>query len=369
MEPDTTSLTDSAGVAIQVSPDTMGVAYVIGAPSLSLGGVDATGPEQFGSVEAVAWADDGSIWVSDRQTQDVRVFNADGTWRTTVGGRGDGPGEFRGIQLLGAADGDSVAVVNASRRRVSWFSLDGELLSESAIVMPDGRVTVLHGVLRDGSLVGTANTPISSLTDGEVFGAESNVVVWLSPGTEPKHLATQPSRANVIVGNFPDFENFSVPFTNGTSPGFGASVVLGSGSAFELRVFGKSGLRRIVRLQRPPQPVTADLERQYRGRAREGFAAESYDDVVSMLDHPLVPEFTPAYTDILVGSSGELWARRWGVSGPGDWDVFDPEGDYMGRVVNPDGVRVEAVGQSEVLGWSMDDLGIPYVRRYQLSRP
>jgi hypothetical protein len=54
---------------------------------------------------------------------------------------------------------------------------------------------------------------------------------------------------------------------------------------------------------------------------------------------------------------------------PGDeWDVYDPDGVYLGIVRMPRGMRVLEIGLDHVLGTSRDDLDVEYVELHALHR-
>ncbi|MGH0033450.1 MAG: hypothetical protein ACQGVK_00330 [Myxococcota bacterium] len=67
----------------------------------------------------------GEIVVADRQAARVSVFSPDGAPLRSWGGRGDGPGEFRGLALLHQGPGDSLFAFDARDDRASLFDLEG----------------------------------------------------------------------------------------------------------------------------------------------------------------------------------------------------------------------------------------------------
>ena len=69
-------VTDSAGVRITLSVDTARTfALVDSLPLLSLGGVDASGPTLFANIQGVHLDRLGRVWVADRQSAEVRLFD------------------------------------------------------------------------------------------------------------------------------------------------------------------------------------------------------------------------------------------------------------------------------------------------------
>jgi len=99
----------------------------------------------------VVAAPDGTIFVADGGTNDIKVFDADGTYMKTLGQEGQGPGEFAFISAMTVAG--NVLVVNDSRnRRFSVWTLDGEHVADYA---PTERLSLsfLQG-LADGTVAG-----------------------------------------------------------------------------------------------------------------------------------------------------------------------------------------------------------------------
>lgn len=51
------------------------------------------------------------------------------------------------------------------------------------------------------------------------------------------------------------------------------------------------------------------------------------------------------------------------------WDVFDPEGRWLGGIAMPVGLEVTEIGEDYILGIWKDDLDVAYVRMYELIKP
>ncbi len=99
-------VTDSSGVRITITEGAERTfAEVDPQPIVSLGGADAEGPAQFFDIRGIHVDSRGYLWVADGGSAEVRIFRSDGSHWKTVGGRGEGPGEFRRIRILGAVPG------------------------------------------------------------------------------------------------------------------------------------------------------------------------------------------------------------------------------------------------------------------------
>lgn len=96
---------------------------------LRLGNVGGEGPEQFSRIGAILADSEGYIYVLDLFSQEIRVFQPDGTFSHVVGGRGEGPGEFRDASAMMIGPGDTLWVIDPHRlSRYSAFDRNGGFL-------------------------------------------------------------------------------------------------------------------------------------------------------------------------------------------------------------------------------------------------
>lgn len=358
---------DSAGVEIVSSTDIdMSRLSVDPIPDLRIGGPDAVGPAQFGAVQAVSVASDGSIWVADRQSADIRVFASDGSHRTTIGGRGDGPGEFQVIRLLGQA-GDSIAVVDDRSGRLSWFSLSGDLLTETRVARPEGTTPLVYVVRPDGGLAG-ANPlilPVGAAQSGDTLGGSVEFVVWQEPEEPPRVFASAPATKWLWTGT----TQLPIPFTTNASLGVGDHLVVAGGPVPEVRYYSDTRLERIARVRRGVRPVDAAMRSQYSSFIRGVHPERRHREFLDVLDHPAVPDVAPAYARVLVDSEGLVWGQHFNADRriQGDWDVFGVDGGFEGTVANPPGLWVQAIAEDSMVGVWLDDLDVSYLQRHRLS--
>jgi hypothetical protein len=83
----------------------------------------------------------------------------------------------------------------------------------------------------------------------------------------------------------------------------------------------------------------------------------------AMLDIAPVPRTRPAYGRFLAGTDGNLWVS--GYAPPdaeaSSWDIFAPDGLWLGTVENPLRLRLLAAGSDWLLASSLDSLGEEHV--------
>lgn len=357
-------VTDSAGVRITLSVDSARTfALVDSLPLLSLGGVDASGPMLFANIQGVLLDRLGRVWVADRQSAEVRLFDGDGSFRKSVGRRGEGPGEFMSIRLLGGFRGDSIAVWDDAQGRLTVLDSAGNVARIVTAQTTESVPPNAFRVFKDGTALARVRTVLQAgaLEPGTIIPDTAVLarVDYATMVSEPEGGAPAPKWLWTGRNSVP------IPFT--VNPGFdvwGDEVHVTSGPAFRIRVFQGGRLRESYGLDRAPAPVTAADRRDYETMVLGGSGdSQRRDDYLSVLQHPEVPTLLPAYRSLVVADNGDVWAERYTY---GTFDVYDPEGVYLGRVESP--LMVTQVLGSRLIGVWRDELGVEHVRVYRFRR-
>ena len=365
---------DSAGVSIvenaAPAPDSR-LPWEFGTqPSLSIGAVDSGEADQLFRVTDATRLADGRIVIANSGSNELRVFNADGSHAATWGGRGEGPGEFISYSPTAVASwrGDSIAAVNPWGTRLSLFDADGN-----------------HG--RDVSLDPTMLDVIDLLPDGKIFtssggGLSGNMTgsSGLVRSNAEWGILDEGGALLASLGEFPGSEFYAVfaadgslaggmphPFGRGTLGAvWGGFVSIGVQDSYEIKAFGMDGsLVRVVRREGDPEsPNQADLDDYYARRYADLPDEDRISNPNAVRDMPLVEAY-PAFSEILSDRAGYLWVREYRTAA---WTVFDPEGRVQGLVETPSGLRIFEIGEDYILGWVYDELGVEYVQLWSLSR-
>lgn len=104
----------------------------------------------------------GYIYVHDRRRADVRVFDESGQYVTTVGKRGQGPGETREIDGMHVDDRDRLIVADRICKRFTVFSDLGAQFETKAFA--DDLWGVPHPILSCYDIYKILKTPSCSGT-------------------------------------------------------------------------------------------------------------------------------------------------------------------------------------------------------------
>ena len=103
---------DSAGVqGVTSDPLNSGTYCTLSEEAVfSVGTIEGDEAYMFNQVRSVARLSEGAIAVVDGSSHEVRVFDEAGAHLRSMGGRGEGPGEFQGPWLLWVLPGDTLWV-------------------------------------------------------------------------------------------------------------------------------------------------------------------------------------------------------------------------------------------------------------------
>lgn len=341
-------------------------------PLLSLGVVDGAGPEVWTEIVGALRLGDGTLVAADRMTRELRYFSAEGESQGVVGGFGEGPGEFRTMSSPMQCHRDEVAVWDPALARVSFFDRSGEDLRQVGVdvfagtdgtrpwrmdCIPGGPLAVATRPLRGRPPM--EEGPFREAVELTLHGSESGEAVRVGAVAEEEFYFS----AGAVVPR-----------------PLGASVHLAVGPGI---VYVATSTRAGVRRFRPDGSELApiqwnpsDFPSHDRERAIELWIAEQVRDArdpdasrkfFQDLDFP--PEL-PFMADLLVDATGALWVQEFQPN-PREsqvWHVFGGEGESVGRVQVPDGLRLLQVDTEHALGVWTDDLGVAYLRVHGVDR-
>jgi hypothetical protein len=168
---------------------------------------------------------------------------------------------------------------------------------------------------------------------------------------------------------------FTAPFARGPRWDAGKGrLVFGRGEHYVIDQYGFVPERRLevsIRRTIPPLEATeADRAAYRRPYENPEFPEEQRKRNATMLRTVTYPSTWPAYHDLRLDASGRVWALlpRHDADTVAAWDVFAPEGDYLGAVTLPGSIRVHLILEDAVYGAARDELGVQSVVRYRIER-
>ena len=367
------SVVDSAGVEIVASdPSSSEDRCDLGdAPLVTLGSNEGAEPHLFHQIRAAARLSDGSIAVVNGSSGEVRVFDETGAHLRSMGGRGEGPGEFRGAWLLWVLPRDSLWVGDYPPWRVNVFSSGGAL---ARVVRPEHLQS--HTLIRGGVLDnGTSVNVVQSM--GDAGGSLDAPLTYLVMAHDPDGvlLDTLAALPGLRLDPLPQGGGF-VPQLFGASSlvaARGSTVAMTTARDSEVRVLDPEfRLRRIVRWTDWGREVT-DAHVQ---AAREDFIADLggpgspgwgavHDAAIS--DRRPVADLFPSASDLMVGRDGRLWVKRHPPPREeASWMAFAANGAFACHLRPDPQLTPLEFGDGYMLAQHVDELGVERVVMYEL---
>jgi hypothetical protein len=305
----------------------------------------------FYSPPQIAVADDGRIYVLDREDASVSVFSAEGERLLEFGREGQGPGEMeagRGITIAG----EHVLVADGlGRTRILVFTLDGEPVASHQT----GRNFGLHfHGLPDGTFVESTGVSAEDRSRRRVAGrytraGEELVGYFDLDGTPPRELPTTRDRSALMASTIRSTILSSVvrPVVVNTD---GERVYATLGDEYQVLAMDLDGAPLwALRVAWPRPPYRAAFKEMHRERAAR------YEIDPDTLEFP---PLDPAVLTANVDGHGRLFVYPNVGDQPPDEgyspiDVYSPEGDLIAAGMGPAG-WITAQGD-HVYGWRHDE--------------
>ena len=360
---------------------------------VSIGMLEGSDEFLIGNPRSIAVGAGGEIYVLDRQVPVIRLYDPDGTFIRNIGREGGGPGEYKSPGAIAVLPDDRLVVRDPGNGRISIFSAEGEYLEQ--VWYPGG-----------------FNTGRRLYTDRAGF---AHSMVLLNYGTAPWDWIFGLARIDLSEGiqdTIPaptwDYEppqitgsrensssSDNVPFSPEDYWTFSPQGYTVGGLSTDYRIDLYRVDEPVLRIERSWTPIavkreeaeeqrrqkTANMQRQYSGWKWNG---------------PGVPDTKPPFTNLFASWEGNIWVQvsqegyatmteaearaeeqRSGrpqlrFTEPAAYDVFSPEGTYLGHVRTPRSFRTRPeplVRGDHVWAVTRDDLDVARVVRFRITKP
>ena len=344
--------------------------------------------DTFGTVSSVHFDAQANLHIYDSQADHILVVGPDGSLIRTVGGRGEGPGEFGNVTTAIVARDGSYTVMGL--RQIDLLEPDGEFVRRitmdpmttgmvmADMALPDGRL-VAYGIVRFGD------------DDEQPEGGGRPIHIFPLDGSEPELLYT--------AWELPEEDEDEISLSG--SPSSSMTVHWSAGRAFEprldfdlltdgrLALIDSIGYRvKLIGLdgsvtgtiERPiaPLPVDDAIMEAERERYRESGTAAR--ESATRTNLPIQIELegvegltfadqVPVLYGLKVDWEDRVWVERRGPTGDDDGptDIVTPDGEYIGTLP-PDGLRTpDAFGPGGLMAYiELDEMDVPTVRVVRL---
>lgn len=367
---------DSAGIRIVevAALPTADVGWSLsGEPRVLIGGDAADERAQLFRVAGVVRRSDGGILIGNSGTSELRLFDADGTPAGSFGRGGGGPGEFGILTLVGVLPGDSALIHDGRQGRLTVVTPE-MTLGRTAPTLLDGQPVRIQskGLMAGGPLIATGPSTLTGPPPSGMIDPASPLYLVELDGTVADSAGAFTGRPMYLESGERGMNLTRIPFGTETQIVTGPDRLhVATGDAWEVRTFDRTGRPvQILRVDEPRRRVTdADIA-SFVEQALAGANVGNPAGLRQAYDRITYPAEMPAYGDVRTDAAGRLWIQDYSAPGdpPPSWTVFERDGEPLGRIALPTGVRVEEIGTDYLIGTGADDLGRVYVALWALER-
>ena len=368
------SFRDSTGVTIVESTSPLWAAgeewRVAQEPTVTIGTTEGADEYQLFRVVGVHRQAGGRIVVANWGSQDLRFYDRHGEYLFAAGKEGGGPGEFRSVGRMWAL-ADSLVVMDFQQMRVSLFDARGVFLESFNLALTDEGILPIPVELFSNGLLLIEHHLRERDRESGLYRDSVMLLTYSLDG-----------ELRDTIGRFPDDETYyliehdrvtSLPRPFGLesqSDVVGDRLFFGASDSYEVQVYSSDGtLERIVRRPVPNPALEQALVDDYRERLveRQSRMSPAFRQLSREAE---LPETKPAYSRIMVDPGNNIWVADYPSHGDEQslWNVFDPEGRWLGTVEMPYGGFIHQIGEDFVLGIWVDELDVEQVRLYRIDR-
>lgn len=313
-------------------------------------------------ISGIAVTDEETLFMADQSEAIIHVYNSSGIYQTSVGRRGEGPGEFQTIVQPEVSDGN-LFVLDLDQQRLSVFDAKNYSFRRSFSLgdkdgirgrpmsmklLPEERILALYSASeRDGNRLKRTEIPAILDHEGEV----------ISSG-----FVTLTENNRLLVESNGMFQIFSMPFLgqNLLDVTENGEIVTGFTDRFLLHYITLNGdtLRSIYHAATPPP-----LDRP--GLINNVDNASIRSELSSMD----LPETRQAFNDLKVDDENRLW-----ISSPttdtdvNNWHVLSNTGEKVAQFSQPATSSLQLVkGGFAYFLETDEDTGVTDVVKYRYT--
>ena len=316
---------------------------------LRIGKDRGEGPAAFGYAQCVAVDPLDRIWVTDGFAHELRVFEADGSHVRTVAKLPEGAGEFQIIGEAFPGPGDRIWVEERSLRRYQIFDTTGTWVGSQEFVLPhapgSARAWTRQGVMvvREEFERDTDTIRFYELADGALRATDVRTT-WPVQRTST-HVVTVGASEGKLSVSFLE----PIPFATQPSGFFGPDLDLWTAREagphrYEI---GRRSLETnddLLTITREYEPVEIpDAVRRAAADSLVELHTSTGNRLLSEINWRKLPGHYPAYESLHVSAGGDVWVRRMLAGGRFGFDVFAPDGRYLGQPAVPEDLGMTSI--------------------------
>lgn len=359
---------------------------------LRIGSIDD--PEyQFTWFSTLVVDDEGQIFTLHPMESEIRVHDGSGHFIGTIGGPGEGPGEFKSARIAGLV-GDTLWVLDSGTYRFNYFSTDGTFLRSVSVPIdlgasPEERPPRPIGMLTDGTLLASPPAWSRLIASGDLT---EGVVLAMTPGGGLGDTLYTTDLTNTTLEVYVEGDSNDLRLYMNQPYADAALTIVVPGEPAYIRVdrrvtseatTGNATITKLLfegakvfetELPMEKQPVPGAAVDSFLSVQRENLSQVFSEQPSGKLDAAVrrglyIPEFLPPVQSLVVGRDASIWLRLFNAepSEAVQWIVMASDGAIEGMAQLPRAFRMLEAEQGQVWGMELDELDVPYIVSYLVA--
>jgi hypothetical protein len=311
---------------------------------LTIGEEDKDGEPLFIDISSVRVDYEENIYVLDSKACQIKVFDKNGKYLRKIGRKGRGPGEMQLPTVLDIVSGKEIMICDLPNNRISFYSLQGELLKE----VSKGKFFRLWAPIPDSNrgFVGSTRIQIEEKRIDELMKFDSNFKPIFT--IDKIEYIDEPN----VIYPYPPFIFYIILKDN--------KVLWGNWVHYRLQIADDAGrtTRKIIKDYDPLKITDEDKERDI----KERFGGRGIPPDIKLV----FPDYYPAFWHLSNDDEGRIFAQTFRRTEEDSYyyDVFDSDGKYIAKV--PLKARPQAWKNNKLYTIEENEEGYQYVRRYKV---
>ncbi len=334
---------------------------------LRIGTLEGSGPDLFGRISALEVDESGRLYVFESQAQELRVFEASGSFVRTIGREGGGPGEFKEVIGLAWAPDGNLWVIDPGNVRISVFDTAGTYVTMKRIL---GGYVMMPWPGRFDRAGRFYHYGLDLSEDGPGRFVMVRFDTLLQP-LDTIRIPTPPENSYFELRSEDGIVTAGIPYTASVTSRIGPAGHLWFANTGDYRVYKRQvdGDTALI-VSRDFEPLRVSSEEVDSAIA----GLDWFTRQGGRIDRSRFPGLKPALNTLYVDDEDNLWVvpvtsldESWRLL-----DVFESSGRYLGRVRLP--FRLSAGPIPIIRGGFLfcvtaDEFNVPYVIRARIVKP
>ena len=368
----------------------------------TIGDPDAAEDEySFGGINELEVSEDGRIYVFDRQVPALREYDTSGKYVRTLGRKGAGPGEYTQANGVAVHRDGRVVLWDAGTAHINVYGQDGAFITSWP--MPGGSGFYTNSAVFVDTAGNTyartriGDPPKDNAGGGRLFGL-TGMLKWDRDGKVVDSLAPPPQTVEpqqLIASKGGGTSVSSIPFSPRHLWIWSPMGYFISAQTDRYAVILSPPGEKVHRIERDAKPVALQSDERAYHEERQTVSMRMTDPAWRW-SGPSMPTEKGAIASLAAADDGRIWVAvpqkgervpegemppppsvrvgtveapkmpsvRW--RDPLVYDVFDPSGEFLGRVAAPPKTSFRTMRGDHIWAVRRDSLDIEQVVRFRV---